>query len=219
VFNGDIGTIKKIDPIEKKVSIRYDDRLAYDYGELDEISLAYAITIHKSLGSEFPAVVIPFAMQHFMMLQRNLIYTGISFAVRALHPRPEERGFPRNQLLIRNAPKKIFLILDNLRVHHAKIVQQWLAENSDKIEVFYLPSYSPELNPDELLNADLKQRVTAAVAVKNKSATRQDHVQGPAQHPETARQGRTLLPPPGCEVCRLNAVLSCRINRINRINA
>jgi transposase len=70
--------------------------------------------------------------------------------------------------LIRHAPKKIFLILDNLRVHHAKIVQQWLAENSDKIEVFYLPSYSPELNPDELLNADLKQRVTAAVPSKTK---------------------------------------------------
>ena len=70
--------------------------------------------------------------------------------------------------LIRNAAKKIFLILDNLRVHHAKIVQQWLAENADKIEVFYLPSYSPEPNPDELLNAGLKQRVTAAVPAKTK---------------------------------------------------
>ena len=68
--------------------------------------------------------------------------------------------------LIRNAPRKIFLILDNLRVHHASVVQQWLAENADKIEVFHLPSYSPELNPDELLNADLKQRVTAAVPAK-----------------------------------------------------
>ena len=57
-------------------------------------------------------------------------------------------------------------ILDNLCVHHAKAVQQWLAENADKIEVFYLPGYSPELNPDEQLNADLKQRVTAAVPAK-----------------------------------------------------
>jgi len=48
----------------------------YDFGELDEISLAYAITIHKSQGSEFPAVVIPLATQHYMLLQRNLIYTG-----------------------------------------------------------------------------------------------------------------------------------------------
>jgi exodeoxyribonuclease V alpha subunit len=85
VFNGDIGTIEKIDPIEKKVSIRYDDRMVvYDYGELDEVSLAYAITIHKSQGSEFPVVVIPVAMQHFMMLQRNLIYTGITRAKRLL---------------------------------------------------------------------------------------------------------------------------------------
>jgi exodeoxyribonuclease V alpha subunit len=51
-----------------------------DYGELDEVSLAYAITIHKAQGSEFPAVVIPVAMQHFMLLERNLIYTGITRA-------------------------------------------------------------------------------------------------------------------------------------------
>jgi transposase len=70
--------------------------------------------------------------------------------------------------LTRNAAKKIFLILDNLRVHHAKVVRQWLAENADKIEVFYLPSYSPELNPDEQLNADLKKRVTTAAPAKTK---------------------------------------------------
>jgi exodeoxyribonuclease V alpha subunit len=81
VFNGDIGTIEKIDPVEQEVIVRYDDRLVtYDYGELDEVSLAYAITIHKSQGSEFPAVVIPVAMQHFMLLERNLIYTGITRA-------------------------------------------------------------------------------------------------------------------------------------------
>ena len=85
VFNGDIGNIEKIDPVEQEVFIRYDDRLVtYDYGELDEVSLAYAVTIHKSQGSEFPAVVIPVAMQHFMLLQRNLIYTGITRAKRLL---------------------------------------------------------------------------------------------------------------------------------------
>jgi exodeoxyribonuclease V alpha subunit len=56
----------------------------YDFGELDEISLAYAITIHKSQGSEFPAVVIPLATQHYMLLQRNLIYTGITRGKRLL---------------------------------------------------------------------------------------------------------------------------------------
>jgi exodeoxyribonuclease V alpha subunit len=85
VFNGDIGLIEKIDPIEQELSIRFDDRLVtYDFGELDEISLAYAVTIHKSQGSEFPAVIIPVAMQHFMLLQRNLIYTGITRAKRML---------------------------------------------------------------------------------------------------------------------------------------
>jgi exodeoxyribonuclease V alpha subunit len=85
VFNGDIGTIEKIDPVEQELSIRFDDRLVkYEFGELDEVSLAYAVTIHKSQGSEFPAVVIPVAMQHYMLLQRNLIYTGITRAKQLL---------------------------------------------------------------------------------------------------------------------------------------
>ena len=65
--------------------------------------------------------------------------------------------------LIKGATKKVFLILDNLRVHHAKPVKAWLAEHVDAIEVFYLPSYSPELNPEERLNADLKQAVELSV--------------------------------------------------------
>ena len=79
VFNGDIGQIVKIDQVEREVTIRFDERdVVYDFGELDEISLAYAITIHKSQGSEFPAIVIPLAMQQYMLLQRNLVYTGIT---------------------------------------------------------------------------------------------------------------------------------------------
>ena len=73
VFNGDVGIVERVDMVEQQVAIRFDDRLVkYDFGELDEISLAYAITIHKSQGSEFPAVVIPLATQHYMLLQRNL---------------------------------------------------------------------------------------------------------------------------------------------------
>jgi len=72
--------------------------------------------------------------------------------------------------LTRGQQQKIFLLLDNLRVHNSKLVQEWLQANADKIEVFYLPSYSPELNPDELLNADLKQRVTSAALDRNKIA-------------------------------------------------
>ena len=72
--------------------------------------------------------------------------------------------------LVHGREKRVFLILDNLRMHHSKAVKKWLKENEDKIQVFYLPSYSPELNPDELLNADLKQRVTKAAPARNKLA-------------------------------------------------
>jgi exodeoxyribonuclease V alpha subunit len=79
VFNGDIGQIASIDLAEREINIRFDNRIvAYDFGELDEISPAYAISIHKSQGSEFPVVVIPLAMQQYMLLERNLIYTGIT---------------------------------------------------------------------------------------------------------------------------------------------
>jgi exodeoxyribonuclease V alpha subunit len=79
VFNGDIGEILKIDDFEREVVISFDGReVVYDFNELDEVSLAYAITIHKSQGSEFPVVVMPLAMQQYLLLQRNLVYTGIT---------------------------------------------------------------------------------------------------------------------------------------------
>lgn len=70
--------------------------------------------------------------------------------------------------LVRSAGRKVYLILDNLRVHHSKPVKAWLAEHKDQIEVFYLPSYSPELNPDEMANADLKQAVTKLAPARTK---------------------------------------------------
>jgi exodeoxyribonuclease V alpha subunit len=79
VFNGDVGTVERVDLVEHEVMVHFDDRtVKYDFGELDEVAPAYAVTIHKSQGSEFPAVVIPLATQHYMLLQRNLIYTGIT---------------------------------------------------------------------------------------------------------------------------------------------
>lgn len=81
VFNGDIGYITAVDITERTLSITFDNRVVeYDVTELDEIVLAYAVTIHKSQGSEFPVVVMPVTMKHFVMLQRNLIYTGITRA-------------------------------------------------------------------------------------------------------------------------------------------
>jgi exodeoxyribonuclease V alpha subunit len=79
VFNGDIGRITAIDEVDQEVTVSYDGRaVTYDFGELDEVALAYALTIHKAQGSEYPAVVIPLHTQHYMMLQRNLLYTGIT---------------------------------------------------------------------------------------------------------------------------------------------
>jgi exodeoxyribonuclease V alpha subunit len=79
VFNGDIGQVVRIDPEEHELAIRFEQRdVVYDFNELDELSMAYAITIHKSQGSEFPAVVMPLAMQHYLLLQRNLVYTAMT---------------------------------------------------------------------------------------------------------------------------------------------
>ena len=79
VFNGDIGRIARIDEDEGLVQIDFDGRrVDYELGELDEISLAYATTVHKSQGSEYPAVVIPLATQHYMLLERNLLYTAVT---------------------------------------------------------------------------------------------------------------------------------------------
>ncbi len=72
------------------------------------------------------------------------------------------------ELLIKDAGKKVFLSLDNLRVHHSKPVKAWLEENKEKIECFYLPSYSPELNPEDRLNSDLKQAIGSKVPVRTK---------------------------------------------------
>jgi len=79
VYNGDIGIIKSINDIEQEVVISFDGRdITYDYVDLDQITLAYATTIHKSQGSEYPVVIIPLTMQSYMMLKRNLLYTAIT---------------------------------------------------------------------------------------------------------------------------------------------
>ena len=85
VFNGDIGFIESIDMEERTLRVNIDDRsVEYDATELDELVLAYATTIHKAQGSEYPIVVIPVLMNHYVMLQRNLIYTGITRAKKIL---------------------------------------------------------------------------------------------------------------------------------------
>ncbi len=89
--------------------------------------------------------------------------------------------------LIKDAGKKVFLVLDNLRVHHSKPVKAWVAEHADKIELFYLPSYSPELNPEERLNAGLKHAIGSKVPARTKAklkAAATEHMQELEQSPE-----------------------------------
>jgi exodeoxyribonuclease V alpha subunit len=79
VFNGDIGTVCTLEPSIRELSVDYGDRVVkYDFDELDELTLAYAISVHKSQGSEYPAVVVPLLTQHYPLLQRNLLYTAIT---------------------------------------------------------------------------------------------------------------------------------------------
>jgi transposase len=102
------------------------------------------------------------------------------------------------QRLVASANKaKVFLILDNLRVHHAKLVKEWVEQNKHQIELFYLPAYSPELNPDEYLNGDLKNRIAEKPQARNKDAlessvknimdhlsSNPNHVQSYFRHPK-----------------------------------
>lgn len=79
VFNGDIGVICGIDPEKKKLFVNYDERIVvYDEGETEDLTLAYAISVHKSQGSEYASVILPMVTEHFAMLQRNLLYTAVT---------------------------------------------------------------------------------------------------------------------------------------------
>jgi exodeoxyribonuclease V alpha subunit len=80
VFNGDIGVVARVHPEEEVVWVRFDTLVPYNFGDLDELVLAYAITVHKSQGSEYRAVILPCTTQHYVMLQRNLLYTAITRA-------------------------------------------------------------------------------------------------------------------------------------------
>ncbi|HHU50619.1 MAG TPA: ATP-dependent RecD-like DNA helicase [Firmicutes bacterium] len=84
VFNGDMGRITKLDPEEQQIEVSFseqeEDRILYEYDELDELVLSYAVTVHKSQGSEYPVVILPVTTQHFLLLQRNLFYTAVTRA-------------------------------------------------------------------------------------------------------------------------------------------
>ncbi|MDR3285222.1 MAG: ATP-dependent RecD-like DNA helicase [Holosporales bacterium] len=118
VFNGDLGIIKKIDYETQSIIVNIDDRnINYEYWEIEELALAYAISIHKSQGSEYKAVVIPIVMSHYIMLQRNLIYTGIT------------RG--KNLVVIIGSQKALFWAVNNNKIMNRNT---WL---SKRLQVLY----------------------------------------------------------------------------------
>ncbi len=104
VYNGDIGRVIIMDTKERTLTVRYDERnVPYEFDQLDEVVPAYAISIHKSQGSEYPAVVIPLMVQHYMLLQRNLIYTGVT------------RG--KSLVIIVGEKKALHMAINNNRTH------------------------------------------------------------------------------------------------------
>ena len=81
MFNGDLGTIVGIDLEEQEVAVQFAERsVRYDYADVSELALAWAVTVHKAQGSEYPVVILPIFMQHYLLLSRNLLYTGLTRA-------------------------------------------------------------------------------------------------------------------------------------------
>jgi exodeoxyribonuclease V alpha subunit len=102
VYNGDIGAINSIDGRKEKLEVKYDDKIVcYEAEELDQITMAYAISVHKSQGSEYPAVILPILTQHYVMLQRNLLYTAMT------------RG--KKLVILIGTPKALHIALNNDR--------------------------------------------------------------------------------------------------------
>ncbi|MDL2316730.1 ATP-dependent RecD-like DNA helicase [Desulfovibrio sp. OttesenSCG-928-A18] len=116
VFNGDIGRICYVDREDRELTVHYEGRnVLYSYEELDEITPAYAISVHKSQGSEYPAVVIPVLTQHYMLLQRNLIYTGVT------------RG--KSLVILVGSPRALHMAVNNNKQHRR---YTWLASRLSK---------------------------------------------------------------------------------------
>lgn len=112
VFNGDIGRVRNINTEDKELMVRFDDKnVLYSFDELDEITPAYAISVHKSQGSEYPAVVMPILTQHYVLLQRNLVYTGIT------------RG--KKLVVLVGSPKALSMAVRNNKTHRR---YTWLAQ-------------------------------------------------------------------------------------------
>jgi len=117
VYNGDIGFIRSMDVIEQRLVVDFDgDSVTYDWSDVDELTLAYVVSVHKAQGSEFPVVVMPTVTQHYTMLQRNLLYTGITRASKLC--------------VLAGSRRAISMAVRNNKVAHRFTALEWrLAEN------------------------------------------------------------------------------------------
>lgn len=125
IYNGDMGTIRAIDPVDQMVTVDFEGRAVnYAFLELDELTLAYAISVHKSQGSEFPAVVIPVMTSHYMMLQRNLLYTAVTRA--------------RRLVVLVGQPRAIAIAVNNYNVaaRYTGLTERLRHEATTKEDVF-----------------------------------------------------------------------------------
>ncbi|MFZ6027700.1 MAG: ATP-dependent RecD-like DNA helicase [Chloroflexota bacterium] len=112
VYNGDIGYVLALDPIEHSLMVDFDGRqVLYDWSECDQLVLAYAVSVHKSQGSEFPAVVIPLVTSHYLMLQRNLLYTAVTRA--------------KKLCVLVGSRKAIWIAINNDKVAHRYTALDW----------------------------------------------------------------------------------------------
>ena len=136
----------------------------------DETGLLNNAYYHRSYApaGQTPAVRMPAKRERVSMISTVTNQGKVRFMLyeNAMNAKTLIRFMSR---LIKDADRKVFLILDNLRTHHSKPVRQWLEEHKEQIEVFFLPSYSPELNPDEYLNRDLKLNVHKSTPTRTKS--------------------------------------------------
>jgi exodeoxyribonuclease V alpha subunit len=130
VFNGDVGFVQRIDVDDQRMVVRFGDRMVhYTFNELDEIAPAYAITVHKSQGSEYPCVIIPVHTQHFMMLQRNLLYTAIT------------RG--RKLVLLVGSKKAIAMAVNRHDVHTRMTGLRWRLQQDTTAFTLEKPGATP----------------------------------------------------------------------------
>jgi exodeoxyribonuclease V alpha subunit len=112
IYNGDIGTLLQIDPVEQLLEVDFDGHtVSLEWSEADQLALAYAVSVHKSQGAEFPAVVVPLLTQHYLMLQRNLLYTAITRA--------------RRLCVLVGSPRAIAIAVHNDRVAHRFTALDW----------------------------------------------------------------------------------------------